>query len=126
LASGLANREVTIYGDGHAVRDYVHVHDIAAAITHLVEYGTPGDTYNVGTGMGVSVRQLIDDYVSTSLAADGIELTVSYHASRRADVEYNVLDSSRLTGLTGWVPSIALGDGIAEVLSWLKAEYKFN
>lgn len=126
LASGLTGREVTIFGDGHAVRDYVHVVDIADAIARLVESGKPGEIYNVGTGIGVSVRELLEAYIVPALARDGVRLDVTYHSARRADVEYNVLDSSRLTTLTGWKPAIGLADGIDQVLRWLGAQRKSN
>lgn len=126
LASGLSGREVTIFGDGHAVRDYVHVRDIADAIVRLVERGEPGEIYNVGTCIGVSVRELLENHISPVLADAGMILNVSYHQARRADVEYNVLDSSRLTALTGWMPSIGLTEGIGQVLEWLGTQRKSN
>jgi UDP-glucose 4-epimerase len=126
LASGLSGRKVTIFGDGHAVRDYVHVRDIADALAKLVEHGEPGEIYNVGTGIGVSVRELLEDYVSPTLTKAGVTLDVSYQSARRADVEYNVLDSSRLTALAGWKPSIDLTEGIGQVMKWLGNQQKSN
>ncbi|SAL66488.1 dTDP-glucose 4,6-dehydratase [Caballeronia arvi] len=126
LASGLTGRKVTIFGNGHAVRDYVHVRDIADAVARLTEYGKPGEVYNIGTSVGVSVRELLDDHIAPALKAAGFELDVSYTPPRRADVEYNVLDSARLTAHTGWRPTIRLQDGIQEVLDWLSKQEQAN
>ncbi|MDR5772367.1 MULTISPECIES: NAD-dependent epimerase/dehydratase family protein [unclassified Caballeronia] len=126
LASGLSGRQVTIFGDGNAVRDYVHVRDIADAVARLVESGEPGEVYNVGTGAGVSVRELLDEYIAPALAGAGFELDVSYLPPRRADVGYNVLDSGRLAAHTDWKPSITLQAGTQEVLDWLRKQEKAN
>lgn len=49
--------------DGTAVRDYIHVTDLAAAhvlAIHVLAGGHPGGTYNLGTGTGYSVKQVLD------------------------------------------------------------------
>jgi UDP-glucose 4-epimerase len=121
LASAQQGRKVTIFGDGGAVRDYVHVRDIASAIVALLERGTPGEIYNVGNGLGVSVRELLDDYLAPALAKSGVQLNVTYHEARRADVQYNVLDCTKLSDQTGWKPTIALREGVEQSLAWLNA-----
>lgn len=126
LASALAGKEVTIFGDGRAMRDYVHVRDIADAIARLVESGTPGEIYNIGTGIGVSVRELIDSHVIPALHKAGFDINVTYTPPRRADVEYNVLDSAHLRASTGWKPTITLQQGIEEVLDWLRGREQVN
>ncbi|MBU9282744.1 NAD-dependent epimerase/dehydratase family protein [Burkholderia multivorans] len=126
LASAQQGREVTIFGDGNAVRDYIHVQDIADAITKIAQDGTPGEIYNVGTGFGVSVRALLDDYLAPALKKNGIGLAVRYCDARRADVEYNVLNCAKLTAQTGWASSIGLQQGVEQTLAWLSTRKEAN
>ncbi|WP_107310882.1 NAD-dependent epimerase/dehydratase family protein [Burkholderia metallica] len=126
LASAQQGREVTIFGDGNAVRDYIHVLDIADAITKIVESGVSGEIYNIGTGVGVSVRELLNDYLAPALEKTGVQLAVRYHDARRADVEYNVLNCAKIAEQTGWISSIGLRQGVEQTLEWLSARREAN
>src|SRR5262249_6839474 len=48
-----------IWGDGENVRDFVFVDDAAGALIALAEAGQSGETYNVGSGSGISVNELV-------------------------------------------------------------------
>jgi UDP-glucose-4-epimerase GalE len=87
--------------DGTAVRDYVHVRDVASANLRAIEYleaGRPGVVMNLGTGRGVSVRQ-IGNEVSQRL---GKPLQLHEHPRREGDVPYAVADAGRAEELLGW------------------------
>ena len=102
---------VTLYGGGAMVRDFVHVNDVAAAVTRLRPAPPLTDEgfgiVNVGSGLGVSVSELL----SIMQEAVGVKATVRHMPSRPFDVERNVLDISRLRSLTELVP-IGLRDGL--------------
>lgn len=69
LRAALMGKPFTIFGtdyptsDGSAIRDYVHVRDIGEAhvlaLKHL-EQGNPSDSFNLGTGNGISVKQMVE------------------------------------------------------------------
>lgn len=60
LRAAKHHEDITVNGDGSAVRDFVHVHDVAEAITQALESATPGhQIYNVGSGTGTSILDLI-------------------------------------------------------------------
>jgi nucleoside-diphosphate-sugar epimerase len=53
------NSEVTIYGNGEHIRDYTHVSDVADLVNRIVSGDVKEGTYEVGTGVGTSVKQLL-------------------------------------------------------------------
>ncbi len=103
---------VVLYGDGHVVRDFVHVSDVAAAVSRLRPAdpidGAGFEVVNVGSGVGVSVREML----TTLEELLGVKATVTQLPGRPFDVERNVLDIGRLAGLTGLVPK-TLREGLA-------------
>lgn len=126
FASALHNKKVNIFGDGGTVRDYVHVKDIAQGIVHAIRAGRLGSAYNIGSGEGVSTRQILTDYVRPLVESDGLVLDVDYLEARKADVEYNVLDCSKLYDHTGFAPTVPLDWGMRDVWKWLKTHSELN
>lgn len=57
--AAVENSEVTIYGNGEHVRDYTHVSDVARLIDRIVSGKIKAGIYEVGTGIGTSVKQLL-------------------------------------------------------------------
>jgi nucleoside-diphosphate-sugar epimerase len=68
------NSEITIYGNGEHIRDYTHVSDVAGLIYRIVSGQLKEGTYEVGTGVGTSVNQLISLVENVS----GKKLKVTY------------------------------------------------
>jgi UDP-glucose 4-epimerase len=106
-ASG-AGAAVTIHGtdyatpDGTAVRDYIHVEDLARA--HLLALAATGEiphrVYNLGNGAGYSVRQVID----AARTVTGIDIGVQVGPRRAGDPPALVASSARMQSELGWVP----------------------
>ncbi len=89
--------------DGTAVRDYIHVRDVADANLRAIEYleaDRPSTIANVGTGNGVSVRQIVDE-VGRLL---GRPVPVRECPRRPGDVPCAVADPSRASSLLNWRP----------------------
>lgn len=98
---------VTIYGtdyptvDGTGVRDYVHVLDLASAHLVALDRTEPGVAfYNVGSGVGYSVRQVIE----MAREVTGRDLTVIERPRRPGDQPATVATSERITRELGWQP----------------------
>ncbi len=123
MASALQGKSVTIYGDGSAVRDYIHVDDIARGILAAIQAGRGGETYNIGTGLGTSINALINDFIRPAMAAKGVEIDLQYAQPRGVDVAYNVLDPTRLAEQCGFRAAIDLQTGIAETWDWIFGTY---
>jgi UDP-glucose 4-epimerase len=115
LAAAREGRAAFLYGDGHAVRDYVHVGDVARAVADLAAVrGGPG-VVNVGSGQGHSVQ----DVLRITRQVTGFPLPADTLPGRDFDVDSIVLDVSLLCSLIPWHP-VSLEDGIAA--TWAETE----
>ncbi|MDQ2960136.1 MAG: dTDP-glucose 4,6-dehydratase [Candidatus Dormibacteraeota bacterium] len=105
-----------IYGDGGAVRDYLHVSDHARGIDTALRSGTPGQVYNIGFGGEVSGVAVAD----AVLDALGKPATLKQHVRDRLghDRRYAV-DSSRLRSL-GWEPQVPFEQGARDTAGWYR------
>ncbi len=102
---------VRIWGDGEAVRDFVHVDDVIAALGTLLAQGATHDVFNVASGRGVSVRDLLGVIERTTGRPAVIERVTGEYAG----VRRNLLDVSKLQARTGWTPEVDLVRGIAHL-----------
>jgi UDP-glucose 4-epimerase len=120
IASIMMGKPVTIFGEQGTVRDYVYVSDIASGIFAALEHGQLNETYNIGSGVGLSNLELMLR-VKPMLEAIGCKVIVQHMPAREFDVKQNVLDSTKLTEHTGWLPAVDLDAGLTMTLGWLKA-----
>jgi UDP-glucose 4-epimerase len=106
--------------DGTAVRDYIHVEDLAEAHVLALDYldrGGVTTALNLGTGKGSSVREVLD--AARRITGQDVPVTV---APRRAgDPEILVADTTRAMELLGWQPRLGLDDIIASAWQWHSA-----
>src|SRR5690606_30607789 len=98
--------------DGSAIRDYVHVLDLAAAHVLAIESIDPGSgrAYNLGSGTGFSVREVID----TCRAVTGHAIPEVVAPRRAGDPPVLVADSSKARRELGWRPRY---DDLAEIVA---------
>lgn len=97
------------------VRDYVHVEDVAAAAALAVTAPAAG-VYNVASGRGTSVAALAGLVVRA--AGRDLPITEADHSDRPAGVDAAelVADVRRARDELGWVPAVALPDGITAIV----------
>lgn len=102
-----------------SVRDYLHVRDVAAAYLALAERGTPGEAYNVASGVGVSVRQLATDVLLQ--AGVNVDITTEPALVRSTDISVLVGSPAKLQDATGWAPRLTHADIIDDLLRFAHA-----
>jgi GDP-4-dehydro-6-deoxy-D-mannose reductase len=102
-------------GSLEPVRDFLDVADVVAAYHLLVEHGTPGEVYNVCSGVGRSVAEIADALLA--MARHSIELVPDPALVRPVDVPRLVGDNTRLRTATGWSPTIPFDDTLAAILT---------
>jgi UDP-glucose 4-epimerase len=115
---------VSVYGtdyptpDGTGIRDYIHVHDLAAAHVKALRYlrgGGASVTLNCGYGRGFSVREVLDAVGR----ANGTPLRVREERRRPGDPPALVAEAARIGKLLDWQPEYADLDAIARTsLAW--------
>ncbi len=112
-----AIREPVIYvGNLEAKRDFTDVRDVVRAYAMLIEKGNPGETYNVGSGHAVSIREILELIIS--LSSQDIRVEIDSNKLRPIDVPIIEADVTKLRNLTGWEPEITLEQTIKETLNY--------
>jgi nucleoside-diphosphate-sugar epimerase len=116
IQRAVAGDTLPIYGDGHQLRDYVHAADVASAFMLAGAHPkAAGQTFNVGSGSGLTMRDAADAIVDA--AGQG---RVEYVAWPReaASVETGdfVGDVSRIRDALGWIPKRAPRAGLQQVV----------
>ncbi|MHC8412234.1 NAD-dependent epimerase/dehydratase family protein [Pseudomonas sp. Hz4] len=125
FASAMQGKSITIFGDGGAVRDYVHVDDIAYAITSLLDDGQVGEVYNIGSGVGTSVLELVQKHILPIVKQSGFDLQLERKDARAIDVAYNVLDVKKLSRCINFSP-ITLSVGLPGSWDWVQNHLSRN
>jgi UDP-glucose 4-epimerase len=111
LRAALTGEPVVVYGDGSAVRDYVHVEDVARA--HLAALEKEG-VYNLGSGRGSTVLEVIE----TARRVTGRRIEVTFADLRPGDPKGLVADISKARRELGWEPKHGLGEIVASAWAW--------
>lgn len=111
------NQRPVIYGDGSMVRDYIYITDIIDATSILFERVIKDKVFNVGSGIGVSLNEII----KTMYSILGEEIRPIYEInSSRTYVTSIVLDIAKIETKTGWKPSTSIEEGIRKTWIWIK------
>lgn len=111
------NQRPVIYGDGSMVRDYIYINDIIEATSILFERVIKDKVFNVGSGIGVSLNEII----KTMYSILGEEIRPIYEInSSRTYVTSIVLDIAKIETKTGWKPSTSIEEGIRKTWIWIK------
>lgn len=105
-----------VYGDGKVVRDFIFIDDAIRGIRNIANAENELRVFNLGSGIGHSVNQVIDEIKNTINS----NIKIEYIASRPADVPENYLDISRYEKYYGKLKPISLHDGILKTADFLR------
>jgi GDP-L-fucose synthase len=108
--------EVTLWGTGSPLREFLHVDDLAAACVFLMQNYSDARHINIGSGEEVSIRELAE-MVRRIVHPDA---TIVYDTTKPDGMPRKLLDVSRLHSL-GWKHRISLGEGIEQTYNWYLA-----
>lgn len=123
------NSEIKIFGtdygtpDGTCVRDYVHVMDIVEAHILCLEkmlLGSFSGAFNLGTGKGLSVKQIIDEAEEML----GCEISKKTEDRRPGDPPMLIADYSKIKMILGWKPAKGIKDILHDAWKWHQIKEK--
>ena len=101
-------------GNLDAVRDFTDVRDVVRAYWALLDHGVPGEVYNVCSGRGVRLGDLLEELIA--LSGLKVEVRVDADRLRPHDVPVLVGDPSRLRAATGWEARTPLSRTLRDLL----------
>jgi len=118
----LNNQSPIIYGDGEQTRDFVNVHSVADAnILALSSKNAVGETINIGTGIAISINQIVNLIIETT---NKKHLKPIYSNPRPGDVKHGYADIKKARKLLGFNPKISIKEGIIQLVEWYRNESK--
>jgi UDP-glucose 4-epimerase len=106
--------------DGTGIRDYIHVTDLARAhVAALDRFATleGAEAYNIGTGRGVSVREMLDAFQRVV----GRPLPHEVHPRRPGDVAEMRADASKANRELGWQAEVGVDEMVRSLWAWQSA-----
>jgi UDP-glucose 4-epimerase len=117
LDKALRGEEISVWGDGSVVRDYVYAKDVARAFCLAARHAGSPRVFNIGSGRGISVNELISSIESLL----GRSVPRRYLPGRSFDVPVSVLDTSLALTHLKWRPQHAFDDGLRRTLEWMQS-----
>ncbi|MEQ8676909.1 MAG: NAD-dependent epimerase/dehydratase family protein [Aggregatilineales bacterium] len=116
IAHALRGETFDLWGNGETIRDYLYVDDLAHTVQLLLDYQGDERIFNVGTGSGHTVLEIVE----MVRKATGTDFKIQHQPSTGFAVPINILDASRLKAYIDWQPQISFEEGIARTVAWLK------
>ena len=102
-------------GNVEPKRDYIHTSDISRAVRMMAGKGTSGlEVFNVGTGEGISVREIVD--LIADILKRPLEIVSDDSRKRKVERYQLVSDISKIRNELGWKPQISFRDGLLDLL----------
>jgi UDP-glucose 4-epimerase len=114
LSRAITGQSTQIWGDGSVVRDYVFVDDVVDALQAAALDTSAERIFNIGSGHGRSVRDVIAA-VEAALAAP---VPVEWSPGRPIDVPVSILSIQRAKDALGWTPKTAFAAGLEQTVRW--------
>lgn len=107
LAQKLANKPMTIVGDGNQTRDFTYVTDVAQALISAAKSTHTHKVYNIGSGQTVSVNRLVE-----LIGGDKVHIP-----KRPGEPDSTFADIRQIQSDLGWNPVVPIEDGVAKVIA---------
>ena len=120
VAQALANRPLTVYGDGTQRRCFSHVADVVAALTTLMTHDAAyGEVFNVGSQEEITIQSLADHVVARTQSDSEVTMIPFDEAYPGGfeDMHRRIPDIAKVQALTGWQPTIPLDRIISDIVT---------
>lgn len=111
----LKDKEVTIFGDGGYIRDYVFVIDVVNANLKAMKLGNK-EVFNISTARGTSVNQLFQMLKELTQ----YNKNPNYAKERKGDIRTSILSYEKAKRELDWHPEVRLEEGLKKTVEWFK------
>ncbi|MBX7043642.1 MAG: NAD-dependent epimerase/dehydratase family protein [Ignavibacteria bacterium] len=114
----MKGEQITVWGDGSVVRDYIYIKDAVKALASSLSHETTHRIFNLSAGSGYSLNELLAVMKEVTGRND---MNVKYEPARNFDVPVSILDNSRIRKELKWKPETSLRDGLIATCNYLKS-----
>jgi UDP-glucose 4-epimerase len=111
----LADKSITIYGDGQQTRDFIYVGDLVEAILHAASVPMTTEVFQIATGKETT----IEDLIRTIVEVKGNDVQIEEEPLPAGDVLKSVADISKAQNILNWAPKVNLAEGVKQTLLYL-------
>ena len=115
IHNALQNKPLPVYGDGHQIRDWLHVTDHCSAIATVLEKGQSGEIYNIGGNNEKTNLEIIRLILAV---LDKPESLITHVKDRPGHDRRYAIDNTKITTQLGWKPEYTFERGIRETVRW--------
>ena len=115
-------KEIEIWGDGTATREFLYVEDCAEAIVAAMEKYDSGQPINIGSGREISIEALVNEVAYIT----GYKGDIVYDSGKPNGQPRRQLDVSKAKEAFGWESSTPLGEGLRKTVEWYLLEGDSN
>ena len=114
----LNGKPVTVYGNGHATRDFVYVQDVVRA--NMAALRSAEGVYNIGSGVQTPVSEVFNLVAGYCMGVCRKSGVVRHESLRSGEVKRVCLDITKAREQLGWEPQVDFRDGVKEVVEWVR------
>ena len=111
---------IKIFEDGQESRDFVYIDDVVnATILGLEKENANYNSYNVGSGMPISVLQIANKLVNLYNSEVNVNVTGNF---RVGDIRHNYADLKKIKNDLNFVPQVQFNEGITNFVKWVNSQ----
>jgi len=122
IEKGLSEPVLNI-GNIEAIRDFTDVRDIVEGYRLLMQMGKRGEVYNIGSGKGTKISEIID--IMLAMSTKTIKMKIDPEKIRPSDMPVMICDNTKIKNHTSWQNKISLFESIKNVLEYWRTFDEF-
>jgi dTDP-L-rhamnose 4-epimerase len=116
--------DIPVFEDGNPVRDFIYVDDVVDAIYLAIQNsGDSSETYNIGSGVGLTINELAKKIIDISGVESKIINTKQY---RMGDIRHCIANVGKAKEIINFNPKISINEGIKLFIDWAKNQKEYT
>ena len=116
IKAAMSGEGITIFGDGEATRDFIHVDDLCDGLIAGLNADLKGpNTFHLASGLGTKISELAELVISLM---PGTDTKILFEDGRAGEVLHNFADYTKAQRVLGFSPRVGLSAGVRDTIQW--------
>jgi dTDP-glucose 4,6-dehydratase len=115
VTNALEGKDIPVYGDGSNIREWIHVEDHCRALDQVIQKGSPGEIYNVGSNIEITNLELVKFILKVLGKSESL---IKFVKDRPGHDRRYAIDTGKIESELGWRPSISFEQGMTNTIQW--------